>query len=105
MSRRTWKRPLPYLSPLLLLGVWACLAPPVESPSTKTTQESNTPVESAVKNKVDLLFLIDNSPSMAPKQAELTARFPQLIKILDDFGDKGSPAWYHIGVVTSDLGA
>jgi hypothetical protein len=58
-----------------------------------------------VKNKVDILFMIDDSPSMDPKQAALQTRFPELIKVLDDFAAKGTPAWYHIGVVTSDLGA
>jgi hypothetical protein len=56
------------------------------------------------RNQVDVLFMVDNSPSMAPKQAELKARFPQLIRILDGFG-QSNPADYHIGVVTSDLGA
>jgi hypothetical protein len=58
-----------------------------------------------VKNKVDLLFMIDNSPSMAPKQTELRNRFPTLIKALQNFGASGNPASYHIGVVDSDLGA
>jgi hypothetical protein len=67
--------------------------------------EVDVRVEQNLKNKVDLLFMVDDSPSMAPKQMELKARFPELIKVLDDFGAKGNPAWYHIGVVTSDLGA
>src|SRR5581483_2182930 len=37
------------------------------------------------RQDIDLLFVIDNSPSMAPKQAEL--------------------AHFHVGVVTTDLGA
>jgi hypothetical protein len=45
-----------------------------------------TPIALTQLNKADLLFMVDNSPSMAPKQAELQARFPDLIKILDDFG-------------------
>jgi hypothetical protein len=86
------------------MGVWACYNAPVETPAPKTTQESDVRVAQNVKNKVDILFMVDNSPSMLPKQAELQARFPLLIKILNDFG-KTNPAWYHVGVVTSDLGA
>jgi hypothetical protein len=85
--------------------LFACLAPPVESPKTTVTQETSVRVEQSVKNKVDLLFMVDNSPSMAPKQNELRLRFPQLIKALDGFAAQGNPASYHIGVVTSDLGA
>jgi hypothetical protein len=93
-----------FLAPVGLVGVWACFQAPVEKPQPKITQETDVRVEQNIKNKVDILFMIDDSPSMSPKQAELKARFPQLIKILDDFG-KSNPAWYHIGVVTSDLGA
>ncbi len=91
--------------PMLCLGLGGCLAPPVESPVTTVVQETDVTVQQNVKNKVDILFMIDDSPSMMPKQAALQARFPDLIKVLDDFGAKGNPAWYHIGVVTSDLGA
>ena len=69
------------------------------------TQETDVRVEQNIKNKVDILFMIDNSPSMIPKQNELKNRFPLLIKKLEDFASKGNPAWYHIGVVTSDLGS
>jgi hypothetical protein len=98
------KRSLVFLAPVALVGVWACFVSPVEKPQTKITQETDVRVEQNIKNKVDILFMIDNSPSMSPKQAELKARFPELIKVLDNFG-KSNPAWYHIGVVTSDLGA
>jgi hypothetical protein len=56
-------------------------------------------------DNVDVLFMIDNSPSMSPKQAELRARFPELLDVLDQFQAQGSPGHYHLGVVTSDLGA
>jgi len=98
------KRNLILAAPITLMGIWACFNNPVETPTPKVTQETDVRVEQNIKNKVDILFMIDDSPSMSPKQNELKARFPELIKILDDFG-KGNPAWYHIGVVTSDLGA
>jgi len=58
----------------------------------------------AAHDKVDILFMIDNSFSQ-PIQAELQNRFPQLIKALDTAAMAGHPASYHIGVVDSDLGA
>jgi hypothetical protein len=67
--------------------------------------EISVRVEQAVKNKADILFMIDDSNSTSPKQNELKTRFPELIKVLDDAGAMGNPGWYHIGVVTSDLGA
>jgi hypothetical protein len=77
----------------------------VESPVTTVVQETDVRVEQSGKNKVDILFMIDDSMSMQPKQQALQMRFPDLIKVLDDFAAKGTPAWYHIGVVTSDLGS
>jgi len=104
MRSRTWKH-VRLAAPLGLIPLFACLSPPVESPNTTVTQETSVRVEQSVKNKVDLLFLIDNSPSMAPKQKELANRFPTLIKALQNFAAQGNPASYHIGVVTSDLGS
>jgi len=83
----------------------ACFSAPVERPITLVTQQTNVRVDQSVKNQVDMVFMVDDSLSMRPKQEELRARFPELIKVLDDFSKKGSPADYHIGVVTSDLGS
>ncbi len=82
-----------------------CLNPPVAPPAVIVTQETRAHVDQNVKNHVDLLFMVDNSPSMTPKQEALKSKFPELIKVLDEFNASGHPAWYHIGVVTSDLGA
>ena len=57
----------------------------------------------AVPNpNLDILFVIDNSGSMAEQQASLAASFPQMIDLLEQL-DGGLPN-LHIGVVTSDLG-
>ena len=56
----------------------------------------------------DILFVIDNSPTMASKQAVLAQNFPRMIQILQDLpassGGVGLPD-VHIGVVSSDMGA
>jgi hypothetical protein len=51
---------------------------------------------------LDLLFVIDNSPSMADKQAALADSFPRMMQKLDQL-DGGRPN-LHIGVITSDMG-
>ena len=104
MRSRTWKL-VRLVAPIGLIPLFACLSPPVESPKTNVTQETSVRVAQSVKNKVDILFMVDNSLSMAPKQQQLQQRFPQLIKQLDTFAMQGTPASYHIGVVSSDLGA
>lgn len=71
-------------------------------------------------DKVDLLFMVDNSNSMTEEQASLTAEFPTLVNILasGDFDQDGDDASdgedgdedfdpvrdLNIGVVTSDMG-
>src|SRR5882724_7910439 len=51
---------------------------------------------------IDILFVIDDSPSMADKQANLEANFHRFIEVLETI-DGGLPN-VHIAVVTSDLG-
>ena len=53
--------------------------------------------------KLDLLFMIDDSPSMSEEQANLARNFPRLIEAL-----KKLPAGFpdlHLGVLSSDMGA
>ena len=58
--------------------------------------------------ELDILFMIKNSPSMAPKQARLAANFPLMMQVLEnrpDAMDGVSLPDVHIGVVDSDMGA
>lgn len=51
---------------------------------------------------VDLLFLVDDSPSMSDKQVNLAANFAKFIAVLDQI--PGGLPNLHIGVATSDMG-
>jgi hypothetical protein len=51
---------------------------------------------------LDVLFVIDNSPSMLGEQQSLAANFPRMIDALQTL-DAGMPN-LHIGIVTSDMG-
>src|SRR5262245_16782774 len=55
-----------------------------------------------VRRAVDLLFVIDNSSSMAGEQALLAENFPRLVEKLEEV--PGGLPDLHIGVVSSDLG-
>jgi hypothetical protein len=60
-------------------------------------------------DKVDILFMVDNSKSMREEQASLRREFPKLITTLTTGmrpdGSKFSPAKdLHLGVVSSDMG-
>ncbi len=62
-------------------------------------------------DKLDLLFVIDNSPGMADEQAELARRIPAMIAALTDptadprTGSTRSFVDVHVGVISSSLGS
>lgn len=81
------------------------------NPCTRANVGETISVESV--DEVDLLFMIDNSNSMAEEQASITAEIPRLVRILAT-GDSSNPPdgtqdfapvrSLHIGVITSDMG-
>ena len=52
---------------------------------------------------LDLVFMIDNSPSMAPKQKKMNDNFPRLIAALKDPADGTLPN-LRVAIIDSDLG-
>jgi hypothetical protein len=71
--------------------------------------DSDTPVEppptGILTSNVDLLFVIDNSISMADKQGQLARAIPRLIADLTTTSGDRAPASLHVGVITSSLGS
>jgi hypothetical protein len=62
-------------------------------------------------NKVDLLFMVDNSASMTSKQNSLKAQFPRMIQVLSTGMRTGNDPYpfppvrdMHLAVVSSDMG-
>ncbi|MFT3924694.1 MAG: hypothetical protein QM778_19295 [Myxococcales bacterium] len=96
-------------APVAALGLMGCpnenLAP--LAPCTVSGVSDDVPVTGV--DKVDLLFMIDNSGSMAQEQAKLAEQLPNLLKILTS-GKKEDGTTFtavrdlHVGVVTSDMG-
>jgi hypothetical protein len=83
----------------------ACYDAPVASPVNTTTETVPIRVAQTAQNKVDLLFMVDNSPSMLAMQQELQNRFGDFLQAFSDLTAQGIYADMHIGVVTSDYGA
>lgn len=91
------------LSRAALLAAALSACPACHDQSVVIGELSDTLVLPATPNRdLDLLFVIDDSPSMADKQAALAAAFPHMIDVLSQLDD-GLPN-LHIGVVTSDMG-
>ena len=52
-----------------------------------------------------MLFVLDDSPTMAAALGAWRASLPHLASTLASFADAGAPISFHIGAVTADLGA
>jgi hypothetical protein len=70
------------------------------SPEQGRVEYKDIPVN--LNRNVDILFVIDDSPSMADKQKNLADNFINFINVLNTI--QGGLPDVHIGVVTSDMG-
>lgn len=73
------------------------------SPDGRTPHDTVFPT--LARDKVDLLFVVDNSSSMAPKQKLLAQEFTRIGESIRTAATAGKKASYHIGVITTDIGA
>jgi hypothetical protein len=89
---------------VLLVGAWACISHPLTQPRPQPVQESDAQVTIVPMRHLDLLFMVDNSPSMKPKQDKMKAQFPRLIEALRD-RDDGSLPDLRVAILDSDVGA
>ena len=89
--------------PALPLVWWACTSHPLAQPTPAPEQQTNIRVTVKPNRQLDLVFMVDNSPSMAPKQAKMNAQFPGLINALKDPSDQTLPD-LRVAIIDSDLG-
>jgi hypothetical protein len=89
--------------PTLPLLWWACTSHPLTQPNPEPEMQTDVYISVAPIRTLDLVFMVDNSPSMAPKVAKMNENFPRLIKALEDPGDGTLPD-VRVAVINSDLG-
>jgi hypothetical protein len=89
--------------PTLPLVWWACTSHPLEQPTPEPEMQTDVYISVAPNRLLDLVFMVDNSPSMAPKVTKMNAQFPKLIAALKDPNDGTLPD-LHVAVIDSDLG-
>lgn len=92
----------------LLAGLAACNDYQFSPVGTCVLQPGSVRIELPKTSSADLLFVIDDSPSMDPKQAELAARFQDFIRRMVDINvgrtARGlEPVDFQIAVTTSSL--
>jgi len=88
----------------LPFALWACVSHPLTQPIPEPRQVTDVYITVAPMRHLDLLFMVDNSLSMKPKQDKMKAQFPKLIEALRDPQDQTLPD-LRIAIVDSDLGA
>ena len=82
-----------------------CVNRPIEKPGVGGEGELPQYFPQSVEKDIDILFVIDNSNSMAEEQQVLSKNFPNFIEALRSQKLNNKIPNVHIGVVTSDLGA
>jgi hypothetical protein len=89
---------------MLVLTAWACVSHPLGQPTPDPVIVTTGKVVVVASRKLDLLFMVDNSPSMGPKQAKMADQFPGLIEALRDPVDQTLPD-LRVAIIDSDLGS
>ena len=89
--------------PSLPLVWWACTSHPLAQPTPAPEQQTDIYISVSPTRLLDLVFMVDNSPSMAPKVTKLNAQFPKLIAALKDPNDGTLPD-LRVAIIDSDLG-
>ena len=98
--RRLPFHPLALVATALLAG---CPDREITEQPPRPSRQTSTVVEIDQDRDIDILFVIDNSNSMADEQQQLTANFPKFMEVLG--GVEGGLPNVHIGVVSSNVGA
>ncbi len=79
----------------------ACLDHPLKPVEYDKNEEAENTVSIAINKDVDILFVIDNSGSMAEEQALLSQNFASFINVLEA---EDVSANYRLGITTTDAG-
>src|SRR5688572_30427963 len=81
----------------------ACHSRSVEAPRIAPERVVHHDIPISQNRDVDLLFMVDKSPTMKDEQTSLADNFPRFINVLENI--PGGLPNVHIGVITQDIGA
>ena len=84
-----------------LPALWACTTRSLEMPELKPAKNNTFTFQESVNRDIDILFMIDNSSSMAKSQANLVRNFPTFMNVLKML--PGGLPNVHIAVVSSAM--
>jgi hypothetical protein len=81
----------------------ACQTHRLAEPTPQLSAGTSDLYQATINRDLDVLFVIDDSSSMAPLQRKLAASFPVFIRVLENL--PGGLPNLHLGVVSSSMGA
>lgn len=84
-------------------ALWACNARRLATPDPQPAVVDTRLFKQSVNHKLDILFMVDNSSSMAPLQTKMQAQLPAFMDALVDDSTKQLPD-LHVAVVSSSYG-
>jgi hypothetical protein len=102
-SLLTWRAARWAVLAAAIPALWACNSRRLAKPEPAPQMQFNDLFQQAVNRNIDIVFMVDDSSSMAPIQAKLTAQFPAFMDVLKNL--PGGLPNVHIGVVSSSMGA
>ncbi len=102
-SLLTWRAARWAVLAAAIPALWACNARRLAKPEPAPQMQFNDLFQQAINRNIDIVFMVDDSSSMAPIQAKLTAQFPVFMDVLKTL--PGGLPNVHIGVVSSSMGA
>jgi hypothetical protein len=102
-NRRTWRAARWVALAAAIPALWACNSNKLVEPTPAPQQTVNDLFQQSINRNIDIVFMIDDSSSMAPLQDKLTAQFPVFMDVLKKL--PGGLPNLHIGVVSSSMGA
>lgn len=92
-------------TPAARLALLACLAGCTDrtlaSVPPRPSGEQRQEIPFSTNRDIDILFVVDDSDSMAQEQGSLARNFPEFVRVLESIGDLPD---LHLGVISSDVG-
>lgn len=100
MSLRRWPRWMGVLG-AGAAGIWAGCVSPTEEPGSKVPSACELEAPLVAPQKTDILFVIDNSGSMADEQQKVAEQLPLFVDELKKGGGVGHD--FQVGVITTSV--
>ncbi|HEU5056206.1 MAG TPA: hypothetical protein VFU21_06765 [Kofleriaceae bacterium] len=85
----------------LVAALAGCADRTLSTVPPRPSGEQRQEIPTSTNRDIDILFVVDDSDSMAQEQGSLARNFPEFVRVLESIGDLPD---VHLGVVSSNVG-